>query len=76
MPVGLVVLLPKCAHGKFDGVRTRMKPPCIDLSIKPDELVRVNAHAHAPMSPLESRDGLVLSSLLYHEDVTEHQNYK
>jgi hypothetical protein len=28
------------------------------------------------MSPLESRDGLVLSSLLYHEDVTRLQNYK
>ena len=76
MPVGLVVLLPKCAHGKFDGVRTRMKPPCIDLSIKPDELVRVNAHGHALVSSLESRALLVLSSLLYHEDVTRLQNYK
>jgi hypothetical protein len=44
--------------------------------VKPDEQVLVQGYGDTSMPPLESRDGLVLSSLLYHEDVTGLENYK
>lgn len=72
--LGTLSLQPE--YRKLDAVAPAMIYTLSYTHVKPDEQVLVQGYGDTSMPPLESRDGLVLSSLLYHEDVTGLENYK
>jgi len=71
----LGILLPQCAYGNLEAVTAGMKESLTDSVIKPDKLILIKAHGHAPVPPLEGGTMFPFRPFIYHHVCNHLKEY-